>query len=135
MKGFFNHEKVLKGKVVEVEAGYILGTLYHLKQKGYPGFVKSGNGKVFGEILTITDYEETLRKMDALEGFYGDFSCENEYNRMPLKIFEAGTKKELQLDVYVYNQMAFNNHFDERILVENGCWKTYMTEQVENASY
>lgn len=130
MTDFFNYNKLLKDKVIKAEKAFVFGTLYHLNKKGYPGLINQGNTKVYGEILTINDYDEVLIKMDLLEGFRGDFSTENEYNRMPMTVVKERTKENLELDVYVYNPNAFNNYFDERILIKNGCWRMYMDSKL-----
>lgn len=128
MTGFFNYEKILKSRVIKRETAYVVGTLYHLKDKGYPGFIRQGDTKVFGEILTIQDFKETQEAMDILEGYHGELSSENDYNRQLLPVINESTGCEEHLDVYVYNMKAFNNHMDERILINHGSWKLFMEE-------
>lgn len=125
MKGFFNYERFLKSRAVKVEKGRTSGRLYHLGNKGYPGMV-SGESHVYGEIITYEDEIVCLMEMDKLEGFSGDYSTENVYNRMPIEVLNLDTDETMILDAYVYNDKAQCNADDERIHIAHGSWSDYM---------
>ncbi|MCT4663591.1 MAG: gamma-glutamylcyclotransferase [Tissierellales bacterium] len=125
MEGFFNYEIYLKGKVLNVEKGYMLGTLYHLKNKGYPGYVDCGNDRVYGEIITYDGGDETLASMDHLEGYSGFYDVKNSYNRKSIRVMNSETLECDMLDVYVYNPNSPKNSDDDRVYLEDGCWSNY----------
>lgn len=126
MKDFFNYNKYLKGKVIEIKYGYVIGSLYHLSNKGYPGFMKSGHGKIYGEIMTIRDYDEVLVLMDKLEGYVPMKHVDNMYNRISTQVFELASTNTHMLDVYVYNDKAKVNKRDIKIPLDHGSWRDYM---------
>lgn len=128
MENFFNYDKYLKGNVLARENGYVVGTLYHLVNKGYPGFVKIGNDRVYGEILTIKSDQKLVEALDQLEGYSGAYHGENAYNRFQVAVHPLENNKVLYLDAYVYNIHAPCNHTDERLYLENGSWRQYMEE-------
>tara|TARA_Y100001933_G_C18940583_1_gene539348 strand:- start:593 stop:1012 length:420 start_codon:yes stop_codon:yes gene_type:complete len=125
MKGFFNHEKYLKHRLIKVEKAKTRGILYHLANKGYPGMIR-GDGQVYGEIITFIDEVDCIAEMDKLEGFKGTIDPENPYNRLPAEVINLETNTTHILDLYAYNPQALCNRKDQRILLENGDWSNYM---------
>lgn len=126
MKNFFNYDKFLKGKILTIEGACIYGTLYHLHNKGYPGFIDEGDDAVFGEIVTFNDDGTILEGLDKLEGYAGEFHLENSYNRCKLNVWESHSQEKHLLDVYVYNLEARKNQSDQRLYIRDGSWRKFM---------
>ena len=126
MEGFFNYDKYLKGNVLTIEHGCIYGTLYHLHNKGYPGFINEGDDAVFGEIMTFEENKDLLEALDKLEGYVGEFHNENAYNRCPIEVWESQTQSKQELDVYVYNLESTKNREDQRLYIREGSWRKFM---------
>ena len=78
--GFFNYNKYLMGKVNDSKVGKVNGQLYHMPHKGYPALIE-GNDEVFGEVMTLKDFEAVMIPMDKMENYYGVNNSKNEYNR------------------------------------------------------
>ena len=70
---------VIEELVVAVQDGYIRAALYDLGP--YPA-VLPGESLVYGQLLTFRDLPEALRRMDALEDYYGEADPRNEYVRV-----------------------------------------------------
>ncbi len=41
-----------------------------MPKKGYPALIE-GDGFVYGEVMTILDYENVINAMDLMEGYLG----------------------------------------------------------------
>jgi gamma-glutamylcyclotransferase (GGCT)/AIG2-like uncharacterized protein YtfP len=126
MHNFFNYELYLIGKVIDTKLGYIIGSLFHLENKGYPAFIENGHEKIYGEIITIIKDTDTINALDKLENFDGTINQSNEYNRLPIEVTSCINNKTETLDVYVYNVTAERNQTDKKITVPSGSWRTYM---------
>ncbi len=84
--GEMNYPVYCEGNVLEFARAYVLGNLYHLAQRGYPGMTW-GNRKIGGFLLTFTD-ETVLTKLDELEDYQpGRSPQENEYNRCKIPVY------------------------------------------------
>lgn len=129
MENFFNYDKFLKGHVLEIKKGCVYGTLYHLHNKGYPGFIMEGDDPVFGEIISFRFSESLQNALDKLEGYRGIYHGENAYNRCQLDVYECKTQLKERLDVYVYNMNASKNQEDQRLYLRGGSWRKYMENQ------
>lgn len=125
MNGFYNYEKYLDGRVLNIEKSFVLGTLYHLENKGYPGFINEGNTKVYGEIITYDD-ENISREIDNLEEYVHGDDENNMYNKERLVVYTEGAYDSELLDVYVYNENSKKNKGNKKVLVESGDWREYM---------
>jgi len=126
MSGFFNYKDYLADRVIKIEEGQVKGTLYHLQNKGYPGFTPVGDTLVIGEIITFTDYETLLGQLDYLEFYNGIFGQDNMYNRTPMTVYNQSTGQTEILDVYIYNEKAFCNQNDIKVTIPSGSWRKYM---------
>lgn len=125
MNGFYNYEKYLDGRVVNIEKAFVLGTLYHIENKGYPGFINEGSRKVYGEIITYDD-ENIASEIDYLEEYVDGDNENNMYNKERLVVYtEAAYDSEL-LDVYIYNEKSHKNIGNKNVIVESGDWREYM---------
>lgn len=123
--GFFNYEKYLKGKVIKSELGRVKGTLYHMPKKGYPALVQ-GDGFVYGEVMTILDYEKTIEDMDVMEGYLGPLNENNEYNRVEMDVEILGKNSPEKCYVYYYNRDKEEDFKKDSILIEDGNWRNFM---------
>lgn len=128
MQDFFNYNQYLDGKVLKVEKAYIKGKLYHLENKGYPGYVPEGDDTVYGEIMTIKDYDTVLKALDQMEGYEVAHHETNMYNRKPIKVVSLEDCQDYTLGVYVYNAEAECNREDTRLYIAHGSWRRYMNE-------
>lgn len=125
MNGFYNYEKYLDGRVINIEKSFVLGELYHLENKGYPGFINEGNNKVYGETITY-ESEDIGYEIDSLEEYVKGDENNNMYNKEKLVVYtDAGYDSEL-LDVYVYNEGSHKNKENRKVLVKSGNWREYM---------
>lgn len=129
MKDFFNYKKFLEGKVIKVEMAYVKGSLYHLKNKGYPGFIEEGNDYVYGEIITYKTDDDLVKALDLLEDYSGVYHIENAYNRCKSMVFNMEEANFEELDVYVYNPKATCNLKDNRLYLNEGSWRRYMDKK------
>lgn len=126
---FYNFNKFLRGKTIHIESGYIYGKLFHLQNKGYPAFIEGGKDKVYGEIITFENSQETLKAIDRLEKFDPKTLDENEYNRKIQLVYSEKTGTISQMYVYVYNWRAKQNENDVKIYLPSGNWRKYMEEK------
>lgn len=126
MEGFFNYKKIFDSKVLKIEMAYVKGSLYHLKNKGYPGFIEEGEDYVYGEIISYKSDEDMVKILDLLEGYSGVFDDENPYNRCKKQVFNMEETIFEVLDVYVYNPKASCNLKDNRFYLNEGSWRCYM---------
>lgn len=125
MNGFYNYEKYLEGKVLNIEKSFVIGSLYHIENKGYPGFVNEGSTKVYGE--TITYEEENLAKeIDELEEYVLGEENDNMYNKEKLVVYSDGGYDSELLNVYIYNENSYKNKDNKKVYVESGNWREYM---------
>jgi len=124
MKGFFNHEKSLEGKVLSCIPGKVHGILYHQSLKGYPAMVK-GEGWVKGELLELDEFDRLILLCDRLEGFIGPGNSSNEYERLvsPVKL-ENGDETSAQ--VYWYVRHDLGSPDNPAIPVPSGDWRVFM---------
>lgn len=122
---FFNFEKYLEGKTIEIKPATIKGMdLYHMPYKGYPA-IRPGKGTVVGEIITVKDYDNTVKAIDIMEGFISENNPKNEYHKILLEAEHISGEKE-KCYTYFYNVDIDNNFKNEAIHIPNGDWKEYM---------
>ncbi|MHB8127056.1 MAG: gamma-glutamylcyclotransferase family protein [Desulfitobacteriaceae bacterium] len=93
-----NHYLV-KPFIKNLETAKTNGLLYDLPY-GYPAIV-DGPEEILGEIIELIDVEEALIVLDHLEGYYGEGSPGNLYNRTVRKIQTLSGKYE-QAFVYLW---------------------------------
>lgn len=127
-EGFYNHDIYLKGKVLTKHEAKTKGKLFHLGGKGYPAMV-DGDEWVYGELVTIEDYEKTVEEMDEMEHYYGEDNNENEYNRVILEVELIGTNQKVKAYTYKYNEESeyeLKNRHEE---IQHGDWRKFMKEE------
>ncbi|MFX0549831.1 gamma-glutamylcyclotransferase family protein [Hathewaya histolytica] len=135
MDGFFNYDKYLKGKVLTSKKVKTTGKLFHMKKEGYPALLK-GDDVVYGELITIKDFENNLKAMDAMEGFLGENNPDNEYNRMLIDVQLLDTDKlnnsslihheTIKAYAYMYNYNETKVNKDNLVYIKHGDWRKYM---------
>lgn len=119
--GFFNYDKYLKGHVIKSELATIKGTLFHMINKGYPALLK-GDDIVYGEVMTIDNYETVIEAMDKMEGYIGIDNKENEYNRIALDVVLENEKKAEKCYVYMYNLEKSEDFLQNKQYIKSGDW-------------
>jgi gamma-glutamylcyclotransferase (GGCT)/AIG2-like uncharacterized protein YtfP len=117
MKDLKNHDYIAKDILTREEA-WIPGTLYHLEY-GYPALILDGNGKVKGEWVQVRNGDEIVRKLDALEDYYGPGHPDNHYERRQIEVL--GQKG------YVYEWVLSLKGIST--LVPHGDWRAYLKGQ------
>lgn len=124
MEGFWNHTRVLEGKVEILGKGEIIGSLYHLRE-GYPALLE-GEDKVVGEVSGPVD-KDLLRRLDYLEGYTAGRK-DNLYNRKAVQV-RMSDGSIMDCWVYVYGDAE---HVREKgTYLPDGDWKRHMAGQQE----
>jgi gamma-glutamylcyclotransferase (GGCT)/AIG2-like uncharacterized protein YtfP len=124
LENFYNYNKYLDLKVQKKNYGRVLGKLYHLKDKGYPAMIR-GNDFVYGEIFELYDWDKTVARLDEMEGYYGEQSPHNEYNKTLIEVeLLQGRTKELAY-VYIYN-CDDESKLAKEIYLPDGNWRRFM---------
>ena len=124
MVGFGNFHKYLEGKIIDRKPARTKGKLYHLNNKGYPAMV-FGNDYVYGEIITIYDFENVIIELDKLEKFYGKDNITNSYNKIPKEIEVYEESSVEIIDVYMYNENNPSCINEEMTYIPEGDWRKY----------
>ena len=128
-KGFHNYQRYLAGKVKKIEPGYVQGTLYFLKNKGYPALCY-GHNQIIGEILTLNlPLTKILPDLDKLEGFISKNHPLNEYNREERLVFNMETHQTESLLVYVFNESNPNCDLKSMIPIHDGDFSKFINEK------
>ncbi|MGL5381641.1 gamma-glutamylcyclotransferase family protein [Clostridium sp.] len=120
--GFFNYDKYLKGKVLSSKKAKLKGSLFHMPNKGYPALL-DGEDYVYGEVMEISPYEDVIKALDTMEGYYGPSNRENEYNRIILDVELEDSSETEKCYVYKYNRVD-DEFIKHREYVSNGDWTT-----------
>lgn len=119
--GFFNYDKYLKGNVIKTQPAKINGRLFHMIDKGYPALIK-GVDEVYGEVMTLDNYESVIEAMDNMEGYLGIDNEGNEYNRMALDVKLIDENKVEKCYVYMYNLDNNKEFIENREYIIHGDW-------------
>lgn len=116
----FAYGTLLTGEINARRAGrarrqkaWAVGTIFDTGY-GYPAFVKRGQTRIVGEVLTVDDYG--FRSMDRLEGY------PHLYRREQIQVNLVGGGRVLAW-VYIKNRIP-----DGAKIIECGDWKTYRRE-------
>lgn len=124
MEGFWNHTRVLEGKVEFFGRGEVRGSLYHLRE-GYPALLE-GEDKVVGEVSGPVD-EDLLRHLDYLEGFK-DGRKDNLYNRKAVHVRMADGSS-VECWIYLYGDAEYAR--GKGTYLPDGDWKRHMSGKPE----
>lgn len=127
MEGLFNYEKYLKGKILTKKYARTKGELYHLSECGYPAMVE-GRDWIYGELIEIADYKNTVKSVDAMEHFFGEGNPDNEYNRnlIEVELLDDGCKEKAY--AYIYNLKDAETLRKEDIYIKHGDWREFLEE-------
>lgn len=123
MEGFWNHTRVLEGKVEILGRGEVKGNLYHLRE-GYPALLE-GEDQVVGEVSGPVD-EDLLRHLDYLEG-YREGRKNNLYNRKAVDVRMADGSS-VECWVYVYGDAEYAR--GRGTYLPDGDWRRHMAGQL-----
>lgn len=96
MTDMHNH-RLVKPFIKHLETAKTLGRLYDLPY-GYPAMI-GGDEEVWGEIIELKNVEAAMKVLDLLEGYSGEESSRNLYNRNVQEIHTLSGKVE---QAYVY---------------------------------
>ena len=126
---FFNFDKYLDGKTLDIKPAVLKNmNLYHMPYKGYPA-ITPGDDVVFGEVITVKDYDSTVKAIDIMEGFLGENNTANEYHKILVEVEHIDSSKKEKCYTYFYNRDIDNNFIEQAIYIEHGDWKKYMLEK------
>ena len=128
-EGFYNYEKYLKGRVLKNTLAVLHNMeLYHLPYKGYPA-ITLGNSDIYGEIIEVSDYDNTVKAIDHMENFISEGNPNNEYHKKLLEVEHLDTGKKEMCYVYFYNNSIDSLFDSEAIHIPEGSWKDYMNNK------
>lgn len=116
---FWNHDKVLKNRLRNIELGTICGELYHLPA-GYPA-ITTGTDTIHGEVCTLSQAKH-LKSIDLLEGYTGDPSIDLYTREKKVVTFADGHTEECW--VYVYMDENYVKRKGQYI--PHGDWRKFM---------
>lgn len=126
MSGFYNNNKYLSGKVESIEKAWINGKLYQQFMESYPSLLK-GEDKVYGELITLKNFEEDIKALDKLEEFLGEGNPKNLYHReVILANLEDNSKEEAY--VYFFNVKDEKDFEESTMYIPHGDWRRYVAE-------
>lgn len=74
LKGMYNYEIYCSAEDSYHQKAYVDGLLYSLKGRRYPALIE-GKERIAGEIHEVS--EQTLKKIDELESYFGEGHPEN----------------------------------------------------------
>ena len=112
--GEMNHDRIIGGFDIIVTPAWTYGKLYDL---GYFPALTEGNNKVYGELIEFNNLEILVR-VDSLEGYRGENSNFNLYDRMEIFVFTD--KNEVRAWAYFLNKSKIIDSGGE--LITSGIW-------------
>ena len=115
--GFQNHHRIFAGYDIKVTPAWTYGKLYDL---GYFPALTDGNNKVYGELIEF-DNPAILKRVDYLEGYRGENSNYNFYERRDIQVFTD--KNEVRAWAYFLNKSKIIEFDGE--LITSGIWSNY----------
>ncbi len=115
--GEMNHDRIFGGFDIKVTPAWTYGKLYDL---GYFPALTEGNNKVYGELIEF-DNLEILKKVDYLEGYRGENSNYNFYERREIQVFSD--INEVAAWAYFLNKCKIIEHDGD--LITSGIWSIY----------
>lgn len=125
MKGFWNEEKYLKGKVIQRKPGTTKGRLYHIENKGYPALVE-GEDLVYGEVIWVKTFQDVVKELDEMESYSQSQVQKSQY----MRVIQTIQMDDQQIEAYVYryNPKAKINDGDLLQPIPQGTWRSYMSK-------
>lgn len=124
LEGFYNYQKALTAQIEERIPACTKGRLYHQMSKGYPALLP-GDDRIYGELLSLRDFETTIRSLDQIEDYKGP-GYSNEYNRIltPVRHLEGGITETAY--VYWYGRKDIDTPENPSVYIPAGDWRAYM---------
>ncbi|MBL7110106.1 MAG: gamma-glutamylcyclotransferase [Candidatus Marinimicrobia bacterium] len=116
-QGFGNHDRIFGGYDIKITPAWTYGKLYDL---GYFPALTEGNNKVYGELIEF-DNPAILKRVDYLEGYRGENSNYNFYERRDIQVFTD--KNEVTAWAYFLNKSKIIEFDGE--LITSGVWSNY----------
>ena len=116
-QGFGNHDRIFGGYDIKITPAWTYGKLYDL---GYFPALTEGNNKVYGELIEF-DNPAILKRVDYLEGYRGENSNYNFYERRDIQVFTD--KNEVRAWAYFLNKSKIIEFDGE--LITSGVWSNY----------
>ncbi|ANS04950.1 hypothetical protein [uncultured Mediterranean phage] len=112
-----NHNRIFSDYDIKITSAWTYGKLYDL---GWYPALTQGNNKIYGELIEF-DNLEILKKVDYLEGYRGEISNFNFYDRMEIIVFTD--KNEFTAWTYFLNKCKIKESDGE--LITSGVWSKY----------
>ena len=112
--GEINHHRIFSGYDIKITSAWTYGMLYDL---GYFPALTEGNNKVYGELIEFNNLEILVR-VDSLEGYRGENSNFNLYDRMEIIVFTD--KNEFTAWTYILRRSKIIEAEGE--LITSGIW-------------
>jgi len=112
-----NHNRIFSDYDIKITSAWTYGELYDL---GYFPALTEGNNKVYGELIEFNNLEILVR-VDSLEGYRGENSNFNLYDRMEIIVFTD--KNEFTAWAYFLNKSKIIESDGE--LITSGVWSNY----------
>ena len=115
--GEINHHRIFSGYDIKITSAWTYGKLYDL---GWYPALTQGNNKVYGELIEF-DNLEILGRVDSLEGYRGENSNYNFYERREIQVFSD--INEVAAWAYFLNKCKIIESDGE--LITSGVWSNY----------
>ena len=112
-----NHNRIFSDYDIKITSAWTYGKLYDL---GWYPALTQGNNKVYGELIEF-DNLEILKKVDYLEGYRGENSNYNFYERREIQVFSD--INEVSAWTYFLNKCKIKESDGE--LITSGAWSNY----------
>jgi gamma-glutamylcyclotransferase (GGCT)/AIG2-like uncharacterized protein YtfP len=132
MENFFNY-KYIKDKVIYRKYARTKGKLFHQVEKGYPAMIE-GQDFVYGELIKLDDWDNTIKLLDKLENYFGERNPENEYNRVVICVETLDDKKTYKAFAYSFNLKDSKNFLAKNVYIQNGNWREFIEKQAGNGA-
>ena len=112
-----NHNRIFSGYDIKITSAWTFGELYDL---GYFPALTDGNNKVYGELIEF-DNLEILTRVDSLEGYRGEISNFNFYDRKEIQVFTDKNK----VTAWAYYLKKCKIIESDGELITSGIWFNY----------
>lgn len=90
------------------QKAYVDGLLYSLKGRRYPALIE-GKERIAGELHEVS--EQTLKKIDELESYFGEGHPENEYDKKFVMAYaEDGSESARFQSIFTTLEMRKTEH-------------------------
>lgn len=122
MRGFANHERIVRGKANYIRPASSIGTMFSVNNH-FPALITKGDNDIDGELIFIDPkvYDLALQQMDNLEGYRKDDKEHSMYIRRSTKVLDNESGEVVTAWVYYWNRPYKGLEF-----VESGSWVEYV---------